>query len=231
MKKGIGVIVLVLIMSLLIGGVTGAQGRMTAEEAKNIYNDRTESFQVSKDVFETELEKEDPNKVMFATSIYGVFEGVTLEEIYALYDELGSARAVNEFLIERDREQLRTKQKTQSGDSIDHDAAKENYTQLIDQGADRNVMVQFDNEALRNSTDRKAAIEEYENNSDKFIFESVAELEGFLDERPAGEVLFAGSVAKQFGCEVMYVFQLIDENDQDYESVLKIVVNEFRGHD
>lgn len=88
-------------------------------------------------------------------------------------------------------------------------------------------MIQFENEALRNSTDRKAAIEEYENNRGKFIFKSTNELEKYLDERPAGEVLFAGSTAKQFGCEVAYVFQLIDENDQDYEAVLKIVITEY----
>lgn len=231
MKKKMGVIVVVLIMSLFIGMVTGAQERMTAEEAKTIYNDKTESFQVSREVFETEVEKEDPNKVMFATSIYGVFEGVTLEEIYALYDELGSARAVNEYLIERDREQLRTKQKAQSGVSIDHEAAKENYTQLREEGADRNVMIRFDNEALSNSTDKKEAIKEYENNKDKFIFTSTAELENYLDKRHAGEVLFAGSVAKQFDCEVTYVFQLIDKNNQDYQLVLKEMFNEFRSND
>jgi hypothetical protein len=55
-------------------------------------------------------------------------------------------------------------------------------------------MIQFNNEALRNTTSIEAAAEEHENNKGKFIFESKAELEACLDVRHAGEVLFAGSV-------------------------------------
>lgn len=90
-------------------------------------------------------------------------------------------------------------------------------------------MIQFNNEALRNTTSIEAAAEEHENNKGKFIFESKAELEACLDVRHAGEVLFAGSVAKQFDCEVSRVFELIDENSQDYEAVMKIVFDDFRN--
>lgn len=226
MKKKIGFISAIVILSLLISFSISASGKVSIDKAKEMYTANKEIFQVSQEVFEQEIEKRDPGIVMFATSIYGHFDGVTLEEIYTLYDEIGNCQDVIDYLVAEDNKRIRSERKARVLSEEEKQAAREEYLALVVSGKGTELLSDSDIENIK-ATSYKAAIFEYEYAPHMFAFKSVEELKSYMENRLPGEVLFAGSTSKSYGYPLTDIFKLIDDLEHDYLKVLKIVMNDY----
>lgn len=204
----------------------GAKQKISKGEAIQNFKENEASHNMSEKQFKDELKDRDPNAVLFASSIDGVFD-VTLDEIYQLYEKLGGSRAVIDYLTKQDQEKSRNRQITFSTKTTaEQKAAQAAYDLAVQNGQEDTYLPKLDSEQIRNGIDYNGAIEEYKTNPEFYCFTSVGELENHLNLRPYGEVLFAGTVAKSYGLTIDEVYKLIDDNQGDYETVIKLAISD-----
>lgn len=213
-------------LTLALGAATGAKQKISENEAIQNFVENKDSHYMSEEQFKKELKDRDPNAVLFASSIDGVFD-VTLDEIYQLYEKLGSSRAVIDYLTKQELEKNRNPKITfTTKTTAEQKAAQAAYDLAVQNGQEDTYLPKLDSEQIRNGIDYDSAIEEYKANPELYCFTSVGELENHLNIRPYGEVLFAGTVAKSYGITIDEVYKLIDGNQGDYETVLKLVISD-----
>ncbi len=229
MRKGMYILVAATVIIFAMATGIGARQLITADEAIEIFRRKPEAFEKSEEefVFELSESQRDPNVVLFATSIEGVFDGVSLEDIYELHDELGSSRAVVEYLTEQDRVKLEAKRDFGKISEEEKIAAREEYQRLVSEGAGPAERYKIDSEAIRRNTSYSGALYEYKKRPGLFAFENEEHLMDLMKNRLPGEVMWAGSVAKAHGVSLDLVFSLIDENVGDYAKVFDIMVREY----
>lgn len=225
MKKTTRIFSLVAILILITSVYTGAKSNITRDEALLNYQENKESHNMSEKQFEKDVGKQNPNAVLLASSIEGVFEDITSEDIYGLYNELGSSREVIDYLTKQDKDKNRSSKKTFSTKTTEEQkSAQRTYDEAVKNGADKDYLISLDSENIRNGTEYNNAVEEFMANPELYCFSSIEDLEYYLSRRPAGEVLFAGTVAKSFNHSLQDVFYLIDTKNGNYEEVMKFFI-------
>ena len=142
----------------------GAKQKISKGEAIQNFKENEASHNMSEKQFKDELKDRDPNAVLFASSIDGVFD-VTLDEIYQLYEKLGGSRAVIDYLTKQDQEKSRNRQITFSTKTTaEQKAAQAAYDLAVQNGQEDTYLPKLDSEQIRNGIDYNGPIEEYKTN-------------------------------------------------------------------
>ena len=95
------------------------------------------------------------------------------------------------------------------------------YDLAVQNGQEDAYLPKLDGEQIRDGIDCNGVGEEYRSNPELFCFSSIEDLEYYLDRRLAGEVLFAGTVARSYAYPLQDVFNLIYSKSGDYGEVIK----------
>lgn len=226
MKKKIWFISMTVIVAMLISFSISASGRISKEKALLMFQDSQEIFQVSQEVFEKEIEERDPGMVMFASSIYSHFQGVTMEDIYALYDELGSSQEVIEYLLTQDNIRIRRENQTKGMTEEEKQAARDEYESLVLSGQTLPFLSDDDIKNIKD-TSEYTALFEYELAPFRFAYKSAEELKYYMNVYTPGATLFIGNLAKSCNCPIEEAFKLYEEFDNDLNKTYEYLTESY----